>query len=407
MLSFKKPSAVSSPKRADFPILRNNQALVYLDTAASAQKPDAVLRAMSHVAETYYANIHRGIYKNSQVTTDAFERARETVSRFINAPDTRGVIFTRNTTEAINLVASSWGRAHLKAGDEIILSAMEHHANIVPWQMLRDEIGIEIKIIPLKQDCTLDLEAYEKLLSPRTKLVSVVHISNGTGVINDVKTIITKAKTYNPQIITLVDASQSVVHSKVDMQSLGCDFLAFTGHKLYGPTGVGVLAGKYEILEALPPYQGGGDMIETVTWDKTTFRAPPARFEAGTPAILEVIGLAAAIDYLGDNFYAGEDDLSKYTFEKLSTIEGLTIYGSHAPRIGIFSMNFAGVHPTDVAEILNQQNIAVRSGHHCCMPLMQALGVTGTFRASLGLYNIKADIDKLVEGLIKAKGLLS
>lgn len=399
--------------RKDFPVLQtqmNGKPLVFLDSAASAQKPLAVIEAMDAVYKSGYSNIHRGLYKISQDLTQAFEDVRAKIARFIGAPSANNIVFTRNSTESINLVAQSWGRTHLKAGDEVILSVMEHHANIVPWQILQDQIGIVIKVVPMQGDGALDLEAYQKLLSPKTKLVSVVHISNALGTINPVKKIIEIAKAYSTSIHTLIDGSQSVVHSSVNMQDLGCDFFVFTGHKLYGPTGIGVLYGKTEVLETMPPYQGGGDMIERVSFAGTTYKEPPYRFEAGTPAITEVIGLGVAIDYVSgvgfEALTAHENDLLAYGAQRLGEIEGLKIYGHAHDKIALFSFNLADVHSSDIAMILDQQGIAVRSGHHCCMPLMQSLGIEGSVRASMGLYSSRADIDYLVEGIQKARSML-
>jgi cysteine desulfurase/selenocysteine lyase len=400
--------------RNDFPMLKtqmNGKPLVFLDSAASAQKPYAVIEAMNDVQIKGYSNIHRGLYKISQDLTQIFEDVRAKMARFIGAPSANNIVFTRNSTESINLVAQSWGRRHLKAGDEIILSVMEHHANIVPWQLLQDQIGIVIKVIPMQDDGALDLEAYQKLLSPKTRLVSVVHISNALGTINPAAEIIKIAKTYNSSIHTLIDGSQSVVHSVVNMQELNCDFFVFTGHKLYGPTGIGVLYGKAEVLDSMPPYQGGGDMIERVSFAGTTYKEPPYRFEAGTPAIIEVIGLGAAIDYVSAVGFpaieAHEAELLAYGTKILQDIEGLKIYGHPAQKTAIFSFSLGDYHHTDVAMILDQQGIAVRSGHHCCMPLMQSLGIEGTLRASAGLYTNTSDLDALAAGLRKAQGMLS
>lgn len=399
--------------RADFPVLAgkmNGQRLAFLDTAASAQKPQSVIDAMAHTASNRYSNIHRGLYSFSQVLTLQFENVRAQVARFINAP-TNSIVFTRNATEAINLVAQSWGGEFLKKGDEIILSAMEHHANIVPWQLLNKNNEFNIKVNPLLDDCSLDLEAFKSQLSTHTRMVAITHISNALGTVNNVKKIIEIAKNFNPEIRVLIDGSQGVVHNVVDVQDLGCDFYVFTGHKLYGPTGIGVLYGRPEVLESMPPYQGGGDMIERVTFEKTTFKKPPSRFEAGTPAILEVIGLGAAIDYVSviglENIAAHEAALLEYATQKLQALKGVTIYGPDLnQKAGIISFNMQGAHPSDVGMILDKMGVAVRAGHHCCMPLMQSLGIEGTLRASLGLYSNKDDIDQLIEGLKKAKDLL-
>lgn len=400
--------------REDFPVLQttmHGKPLAYLDTASSAQKPQSVIDAMRAVEEGGYSNIHRGLYQISQDLTESYEAIRSKIARYINAQSENEIIFTRNTTEAINLVAQSYGRNFLKAGDEIIITAMEHHANIVPWQLLRDQIGIEIKIIPFDRSGTLEISELDKLLSEKTKIVSLVHISNALGTINPVKDIIRTVKSYNQEIITLVDGSQSVVHGAVDMQDIGCDFFSFTGHKIYGPTGVGVLYGRYDILETMPPYQGGGDMIEHVSFDKTTYNKPPFRFEAGTPAIVQIIGLGAAIDYMSvlnhEELEQHEAELLNYATTQMTEIEGLTIHGTSKDKAGIISFTMDGAHPSDVGMILDRCGVAIRTGHHCCMPLMQELRLDATARASIGLYTNKQDIDQLIAGLHKAKDMLS
>ena len=401
-----------SKYRANFPVLQtemNGKPLAFLDTGASAQKPQAVIDAMNAVLEGGYANIHRGLYALSQDLTTRYETVRVKAANFINAPSEKNIVFTRNTTEAINLVAQSWGRTFLKTGDEIILSEMEHHANIVPWQMLRDEIGIVIKTIPIDERGVLDLEAFEKLLTQHTKLVSLVHVSNALGTINPVKNIIEIAKDFYPDMKVLLDGSQAVVHGPVDVQDINADFYVFTGHKIYGPTGVGVLYGKEDILNEMPPYQGGGDMIERVRFDHTTYKEAPYKFEAGTPAIVEVIGLGEAIDYVCDvglgNIAAHEAELLTYGTEKLNEIEGLTMHGTAPVKAGIMSFTIEGAHPSDIGMVLDQCGVAVRAGHHCCMPLMDVIGADATVRASLGLYSNKDDIDQLGEGLHKVKEL--
>ncbi|PJB69274.1 MAG: cysteine desulfurase [Alphaproteobacteria bacterium CG_4_9_14_3_um_filter_47_13] len=400
---------VHNPWRNDFPILKNND-IAYLDSAASAQKPQTVIDAMTDVMKHHYSNIHRGLYNFSQVTTKEFEAARKTVASFIGAASEREIIFTRNATEAINLVVQSWGRMYLAQGDEVILTEMEHHANIVPWQILRDQIGIVIKVIPVQEDGTLDLDRFEALLSPQTKFVSLVHVSNALGTINNVKKIIGIAKDFYPEIKVMIDGSQAVVHRAVNMKELGCDFYALTGHKLYGPTGIGVLWGKYDILESMPPYQGGGDMIEKVSFDYTTYKEPPARFEAGTPAIIEAIGLGAALEYINNigmaAIEAHETVLLDYANKALAKVEGLRFYGTAPEKVGILSFTADWGHASDIGMILDQCGVAVRTGHHCCQPLMQHFGIDGTIRASLGLYSNQQDIDALVAGLGKAKGLL-
>ncbi len=402
-----------SKYRDDFPVLQtqmNGKPLAFLDTGASAQKPQAVIDVMNNVQSNGYANIHRGLYAISQDLTADFEAVRAKIAKFIGASNEKEIIFTRNTTESINLVAQSWGRAHLSEGDEIIISEMEHHANIVPWQLLRDQIGIVIKIIPVLDNGTLDLEAFQTLLTQKTKFLSFVHISNALGTINNAKKIITLARDFYPDIKILVDGSQAVVHGTVNVTELDADFYVFTGHKLYGPSGIGVLYGKYDVLETMPPYQGGGDMIEHVTFDHTTYKEPPYRFEAGTPAITEVIGLGVAVEYVQsigmDNIATHEQELFAYGTEKLLSIDGLKLYGTAPDKAGIMSFTMDGMHISDVAMILDQCGVAVRTGHHCCMPLWKRYGIEGTIRASLGLYSNKSDIDQLYDGLIKAKEML-
>ncbi len=411
MLSLSKKSG--NDWRDDFPILQkkmNGKAVAYLDTGASAQKPKVVIDAMRDLLETDYANIHRGLYEFSQETTRKFESVRQKMADFIGAESEKEIIFTRNATEGVNLVAQSWGRNFFQAGDEIILSAMEHHANIVPWQLLRDQIGIVLKIIPVRDDFTLDLGAFEQLLGPKTKFISLVHISNALGTINPVAEMIATARRYNPEIKIMIDGAQGVVHGAVNVTALGADFYTFTGHKLYGPTGIGVLYGRHDLLQAMPPYQGGGDMIERVHFDQTTYKDAPAKFEAGTPAIVEVIGLGAAIDYVAligmDKIAARESDLRDYALDRLAEIPGLTYYGPDRNCAGIISFTADWGHISDIAMILDQCGVAVRSGHHCCMPLMQRFGIEGTLRASLGLYSNADDINALVDGLQKARALL-
>lgn len=400
---------MTSVFKQDFPSLRDGK-VAYLDSAASAQKPEAVVSAMDYTMRNGYANIHRGLYDWSQNITQAYENVRVQVAKFIGVENKKEIIFTRNSTESINLVAQSWGRTFLKAGDEIIITETEHHANIVPWQLLRDQIGIVIKVIPISDDCELDIRAYTALLSKKTKFISIVHISNATGVINDVSEVIDIAKKYNPKIKILVDGSQSVVHQKISVKDIQCDFFVFTGHKLYGPTGIGVLWGKEDVLNAMPPYQGGGDMIETVTFEKTTYQKAPARFEAGTPAILEVIGLGSAIKYITDIgmdvVTRHEAEIAEYAQAELDKIDKITVLGRNTNKVGIFSFTMDGVHPSDVAMIFDQMGVAVRTGHHCCMPLMQRLKIDGTIRASIGMYTDKDDIDRLITALKKAQEML-
>lgn len=397
-------------KKSDFPIFdqtMNGKPLIYLDSAASAQKPQMVVDTMTAVMGDYYANIHRGLYEFSQRTTTEFENVRGKVADFINAQNNE-IIFTRNTTDAINLVAHSWGGKNLKSGDEILITALEHHANIVPWQLIAEKTGAVIKVAPIDDKNQIDLDAFEKLLSPKTKMVAISHMSNALGSVNPVKDMVAMARSVNAA--TLIDGSQAICHMPVDVIDLDCDFYTFTGHKLYGPSGVGVLFGKYDVLCDMPPYQGGGDMIETVGFETSTYKLPPARFEAGTPAIAEVIGLGAALDYLSnigmDKIQSYEADLYTYALEQIQMVEGLTLYSQADHKAGVLSFNVSWAHASDLATILDQQGIAIRVGHHCAMPLMDLLGVSATARASLGLYNTRDDIDALISGLNKAKKML-
>lgn len=390
--------------RADFPILSRTvygKPLVYLDNAASAQKPRSVIDAESRVYEEEYANVHRGLHYLSGAATDAFEATREAVKRFINAASIKEIVYTRGTTEAINLVAQSYGRAFLKEGDEIIVSVLEHHSNIVPWQLLAQEKGLVLKVAPIDNDGNFLLDEFEKLLSPRTKLVSVTYMSNALGTIVPVKAVIERAHAVGAKV--LLDAAQAITHMPVDVQDLGCDFLAFSGHKLYGPTGIGILYGREELLEAMPPWQGGGEMIRTVSFSGTTFAELPAKFEAGTPAIAQTIALKAAIDYvtaLGlDTIAAHEHELMQYGVERLSHIPGLTIVGRARERASIISFAMDCAHPHDIGTVIDQFGVAVRAGHHCAQPLMERLCLPATARASFALYNTKAEIDVMAEAL--------
>ncbi len=405
---------LASPWRKDFPVLQTmvhrDKPLVFLDSAASAQKPLAVIEAMDAVLQGGYSNIHRGLYEISQNLSQAYEDVREKIGVFINAPSEKNIVFTSNATEGFNLVAQSWGRVHLKEGDEILITEMEHHANIVPWYLLADQIGVVVKVAPLLEDGTLDLQAFEALISERTKLVGVVQISNVLGIANPVQEIIAKVRTVNPEIKILIDGSQGIVHQKIDVTAMDADFYIFTGHKLYGPTGIGVLYGKADVLESMAPYQGGGDMIDIVSHTKgITYREPPYRFEAGTPPIVEVIGLGAAIDYVQgigvDLIMQHEHALSEYALNALLEIDGLHLYGTQdlSQKAGIFSFNMDGAHSSDVGMILDQCGVAVRTGHHCAMPLMEKLAIDSTVRASFGLYTNNDDIDRLCAGLRKAK----
>lgn len=411
-----------SANRTDFPIFdteMNGKPLAYLDTASSAQKPNMVLQAMRDVYENHYANIHRGLYHHSQVTTQLFEAARQKVAAFLGAGNAEEIIFTRNATESINLVAHSWGRSRLRAGDEIIISEMEHHANIVPWQLLAREIGVVLRVAPVDvKTGELDFGAFVGLLSERTKLVALTHMSNVLGTVNPVKKITKAVKDFSRDIHVLIDGAQGVVHQSVDVVDIGCDFYCFTGHKLYGPNGIGVLWGREDVLYDMPPYQGGGDMIETVAFkgdkgepDGTLFKMPPARFEAGTPPIVEAIGLASAIDYLNilgaDNIYQHEEGLLQYLTRKLQAFDGVRIYGTAQGKAGVVSFTVDWAHASDVSMILDKCGVAVRSGHHCCMPLMARLGVDATMRASLGVYSNRGDIDQMITALHKAREMLA
>ncbi|MCK5374686.1 MAG: SufS family cysteine desulfurase [Alphaproteobacteria bacterium] len=406
---------LNTPWRKDFPVLQTlvheNKPLAFLDSAASAQKPVCVIEAMDEVLRSGYSNIHRGLYELSQNLSQAYEDVRRKISSFINALSDKNIVITRNATEGINLVAQSWGQVHLKAGDEILITEMEHHANIIPWVLLAGQIGVVLKVAPLLEDGTLDIEAFHDLIGEKTKLVSIVQVSNVLGVVNPVTEIIAKIRTFNSDIKVLVDGSQGIVHQGMDVQIIDPDFYVFTGHKIYGPTGVGVLYGKADVLEEMAPYQGGGDMIGQVSFTKgITYREPPYRFEAGTPPIVEVIGLGAALDYIDsigmDNIIAHEHALSVYALDALQDIDGVNLYGTQdlTKKDGIFSFSVDGAHSSDVATILDQCGVAVRNGHHCAMPLMEALGIDSTVRASFGLYTNKDDIDALIAGLHKVKG---
>lgn len=405
-----------SAARADFPALHremHGKPLAFLDSASSAQKPRAVIDTMNNVLEGGYSNIHRGLYEISQILTEDFEGARMKVARFIGAPSDKNIVFTRNTTEAVNLVAHSWARQNMVEGDEIIISAMEHHANIVPWQLLTDQIGIKIKVIPVDEAGNLDLDIFGQLLSARTKMVSVVQTSNALGVVNNISKIIRLSREFNAKIKVLVDGSQSIVHGDIDVAAMDCDFFAFTGHKLYGPSGIGVLYGKYDILNDMPPYQGGGDMIERVSFEGSSYREAPYKFEAGTPAIVEVIGLGAAVDYVdnigADAIMAHEKVLYDYATASLAEFDFIRYYGAVENSAPIISFTLdndkVDAHISDVGMVLDQCGVAVRTGHHCCMPLMQRYGIDGTVRASLGLYSNKDDVDALCMGLKKVKDL--
>jgi cysteine desulfurase/selenocysteine lyase len=395
--------------RADFPILSQTvrgKPLVFLDSAASAQKPRAVIDAMVNAMETQYANIHRGLHWMSERTTEAYEATRDDAARLLNAADRAEIVFTRNSTEALNLVAHSYGRGVLRPGQAVLISAMEHHSNIVPWHMLRDERGIELRIAPITDAGELDLEAFERLLEDgRVGLVSITHMSNVLGTYTPAERIVQIAHAYGAKV--LFDGSQAIVHRRIDVQALGCDFYAFTGHKLYGPTGIGVLWARRELLEAMPPFLGGGDMISSVSDAGSTWAAVPHKFEAGTPAILEGIGLGAAIRYveaLGyDAIAAHEQALTDHAISRLSAIEGLTIIGRAQDRGGVVSFTIDRAHAHDIATLLDRSGIAVRAGHHCAEPLMRRLGIDSTARASFAAYTLPSEIDALADALTRVR----
>jgi cysteine desulfurase / selenocysteine lyase len=392
--------------RNDFPILKtivHGKPLVYLDNAATTQKPQYVIDKTNNYYEKMNANIHRGVHALSQEATEEFESARIIVKNFINALGKNEIIFTRGTTESINLVASSYGRKNINEGDEIIISTMEHHSNIVPWQMLCEEKKAKLKVIPINDEGEIIFEEFEKLINEKTKFVSVVYASNSLGTVNPVKKIIDLAHSYN--IPVMLDAAQAVNHLKIDVQELDCDFLAFSGHKLYGPTGIGVLYGKVNHLEAMPPYQGGGDMISKVTFEHTTYNELPHKFEAGTPDIVGAIGLGAAITYVNkiglENIAYHENLLLEYATNAVQDLSGLRIIGTAKEKIGVLSFHFENVHPHDVGTFLDFEGVAIRTGHHCTQPLMRRYNIPATSRASFGMYNTKSEVDILVNGLKK------
>jgi cysteine desulfurase/selenocysteine lyase len=397
--------------RKDFPILArsvNGSPLIYLDNGASSQKPRQVIERVSDYYSREHANIHRGVHHLSQEATQAYEDAREVIRGFINARHSHEVLITKGTTDGINLVASSFGRKNLQPGDEVILSTMEHHSNIVPWQMICEEKGARVRVIPISEAGELDMDAYRELLGERTRLVAVVHVSNTLGTINPVEELISLA--HEQGVPVLLDGAQAVPHMHVDVQALDVDFYAFSAHKVFGPTGVGILYGKEDLLNDMPPYQGGGDMIEKVTFEKTTYNTLPHKFEAGTPNIADGIAFGVAIEYYCQ-FYeaeiqAHEQDILEYATEKLGEIDGLTIVGTARHKASVISFNLEGAHPFDVGTILDQQGIAVRTGHHCTQPLMDFYGIPGTVRASFAMYNNRADVDALVAGVKRAAKML-
>lgn len=394
--------------RADFPILAQQirgKPLAYLDNGASAQRPRAVLEAERRYDEEMHANVHRGVHTLSQRATDAFEGARERVRRFLNARSTREIVFTRGTTESINLVAQSWGRTNLRGGDEIVISWLEHHANIVPWQLVCEQTGARLRVVPIDRRGELDVDAYRAMLNERTRLVAMSHVSNALGTVLPVREIVAAARARG--IPVLLDGAQAVPHLPIDVQALDCDFYAFSAHKLYGPTGIGVLYGREQLLAAMPPWQGGGDMILTVSFEGTTYNQLPWKFEAGTPNMTGAVGLAAAMDYVDaiglERIAAWEHELLEYATAKLRAVPGLAIVGEAREKASLVSFVIDGVHPHDLGTILDQDGIAIRTGHHCAMPVMEFYGVPATARASFAFYNTKAEIDRLAAALLAAR----
>ncbi|WP_041794512.1 aminotransferase class V-fold PLP-dependent enzyme [Pararhodospirillum photometricum] len=391
--------------RADFPVFQlrvhGDKPVIYLDSGASAQKPRAVIDAMTRMMETEYANVHRGTYWLSEQATTAYEASRETVRRFLNAARGEEIVFTMGATDALNLVAQSYGRGVLQPGQAVLISAMEHHSNIVPWQMLRDEKGIALKVCPITDDGALDRDAFARLLTPEVGLVAITQTSNVLGTVTPAADIIRQAHAVGARV--LLDGCQGVVHGPVDVQALDVDFYVFSAHKLYGPTGLGVLYAKHELLERMPPWRGGGDMIRSVTFERSEWADPPAKFEAGTPPIVQAVGLAAAIDYVSSlglpAIARHEADLLSYATQQLCAVPGLRLYGTAPGKVAVLSFTLDGIHPHDMAALLDRQGVCLRVGHHCAQPLMERLGVSATARASLGLYNQRSDIDALVRGL--------
>lgn len=397
-----------SQVRQDFPILSREvykRPLVYLDNAATTQKPRSVVEAMTEEYYSVNANVHRGVHYLSQQATDLHEAAREAVRAFIHARSTAEIIFTRGTTESLNLVAFSYGQAFLREGDEVIVTVMEHHSDIVPWQLLRDRTGIVLKVVPMSDEGVLDLEAYEKLFTPRTKLVCAVHVSNVLGTINPVREMAATAHAHGAHF--LVDAAQSVPHFPVDVQQLDCDFLVFSGHKIYGPTGIGVLYGKEELLEQMPPYQGGGEMIARVTFEHTTYERLPFKFEAGTPDYVATHGLTAALNYVSqlgmEQIHEHEQELTRYAMEQMAQIPGMKLYGTAPGKDAVVAFNVGDIHPLDLGTLLDRLGIAIRTGHHCAQPLMARCGVEGMARASFALYTTREEIDALVAGIDRVR----
>ncbi len=398
--------------RRDFPVLQqqvHGKPLAYLDNAATTQKPEAVIEAIAGFYRHDNANVHRGVHLLSERATSAYEAARETVRAFLNAAQAREIVFVRGTTEAINLVAHTYGRRRLREGDEVVVSAFEHHSNIVPWQIACNEKGARLRVVPMTSSGDIEIGEYERVFSNRTRLVSIVHVSNALGTVNPVRRLIQIAHAHDVPV--LVDGAQAVAHLPVDVQDLDADFYAFSGHKLFGPTGIGALYGKTELLESMPPYQAGGDMISSVTFERTKYNALPYKFEAGTPDIAGAIGLAAAIRYVQgiglDRISAWEHELLKYGTERLATVPGLRLFGPPVERkAAIFSFTLANAHPHDIGTILDQEGVAIRTGHHCCQPLMHRLGVDATARASLAFYNTREEIDRLVAALDRVREVM-
>ena len=398
--------------RKDFPILSERvrgKPLVYLDNAATSQKPRSVIDAVSRFYGTENANIHRGVHFLSERATLAYEAVRARVARFLNASSSDEIVFTSGTTEAVNLVAQSWGRSVVRAGDELLVTAMEHHSNLVPWQLLAAQTGAIVRAVPITEAGELDLDAFDRLLTDRTRLLAITHVSNALGTVNPVRALVAHARQRG--LVTLVDGAQSTPHLTVDVQALDCDFFAFSGHKVYGPTGVGVLYGRAALLERMPPWQGGGDMIEAVTLEASTFAPPPARFEAGTPKIAQVIGLGAALDYVAAvglaPIGAREDELLAYATDRVSGLEGIRLIGTARHKAAVLSFVVEGVHPHDVAAVLDDEGVAIRAGHHCAQPVMSRFGVPATVRASFAFYNTREEIDALIRGLGRVRTLFA
>lgn len=403
-------SIENNPFRKDFPVAEqtiNGKRLAYLDSAATNLKPLAVIDELDRYYRKETSNVHRGLYWLSENATVKFEATRDKIKELINASDRKEIIFTKGTTDSVNLVAQSWGRKNLKKGDIILLSQMEHHSNIVPWQLIAEDTGAQIKVIPINDKGELLIEEFKKLLDPKVKLVSCVWVSNALGTINPISEIVELA--HDNGTLVFVDAAQAISHLPVDVQKIGIDFMGFSGHKMFGPTGVGVLYGKRDLLEAMPPYQGGGDMIDVVTFEKTTFNDLPHKFEAGTPSISAVIGLGAAVDYIRsigmEKIHEIEEALLSYATEKLSSIPNLQIFGTAKEKTSVISFGLKDIHPQDIASLVDKEGVAIRTGHHCAQPLMKFFNVPATCRASLGIYNNKADIDQLYDALLKVNRL--